>query len=407
MSRYPDKGMPWWRPDGQTMTDPPLDGSDHDIRGSHDKANANESNWSCGLAARRAAPATRPGCRATATTWASCGRAGEGRPAKPLDEMQVIAVRVPVGLSAVDLRLWLAAGKWKTVRTIDGQPAAGTRQFSTKKKDDGSLVITLRPEPSDSARHQQRVVVIDAKGQTRAGSLLDTRTVAGGAESDWLFRDVSDEPGQIRSVEIQSRPYEPVSLRSISMQPGIKTDPKLIAEPLGADGSERLDFKTLRPEDIGRRLRVGTNWPVIPQIYSTSPRGFVTRDMGQAVFEGFLKELQADQLILVASRDLLAKRPPGHVGRGEGEHSQRGDSIHRGNWEEAVNIGGRDVDPARLGNTHPLQGIETLERSASTGRHRRSPRPCESAIGLDCRQLSRKSWNRSRSECRRKKLIRF
>ena len=69
-----------------------------------------------------------------------------------------------------------------------------------------------------------------------------------------------------------------------------------------------LKFESLGPEQVGRRLRVGTTWRVVPEVYKFAPR-FCTGEDGRVIFQGILKgtDEAKSELVLVGSEDLLGK----------------------------------------------------------------------------------------------------
>ena len=147
-----------------------------------------------------------------------------------MDNIKSIAALVPAGQKSLDLRLLIAAGKWRTLAQVGGSALSaanhvdsGKVRFILKRRDQQRLVITTHHEQS---QEEMRLLALGQHDQATKGSTIAVRGVDNQIESDWELRGLGVD--DVRSVLLQARAYEEVMLWDISLRPGVRTHPHIL-----------------------------------------------------------------------------------------------------------------------------------------------------------------------------------
>ncbi|NVL91107.1 MAG: carboxypeptidase regulatory-like domain-containing protein [Desulfobacterales bacterium] len=149
----------------------------------------------------------------------------EGR---PISNMRAWMVYIDEKLTATSIQLGAADGPWKT-RARDssrgGKSTAGI-VFSKAYESDGGVRIIVADEHLDL---DYRIAAIDTQGkehlfQQRGGSAGKVR------QTTALFHDI--KLNQIEYFLFQTRPYQWVTFKNVSLRPGQKTDVHVEVEPV-------------------------------------------------------------------------------------------------------------------------------------------------------------------------------
>ncbi len=141
---------------------------------------------------------------------------------------------------------------------------------------------------------------------------------------NWVKAKTTREGGEMAGTEKLKLTPGKHSLRVIfhadgvgGGQENVVVESNAVQFEIAAEGVRvsELTFGALAFSRLGRPVRIETNWRVVEQVYSTSPGGFFAMKDGRAVFTGFVRDLNDDSVVLVASIGLegapLAEIPAG------------------------------------------------------------------------------------------------
>ncbi len=147
----------------------------------------------------------------------------EGR---PISNMRAFRVYIDEQLTATSIQLGVATGPWKTRarKRSKGSLSTAGIVFSKAYESDGGVRIIVADEHLDL---DYRIAAIDTQGKEhlfhqRGGSAGKVR------QTTALFHDI--KLNQIEYFLFQTRPYEWVEFRNVSLRPGVKTDVQIEIE---------------------------------------------------------------------------------------------------------------------------------------------------------------------------------
>ncbi len=193
VSHYPTEGQVWWRPDGTACRQELFDGTDINILSS-----ISESRIPMVLAFTLGGSVGGNGSDVMIKTPDGAAWAGRQTKNGIGDEtVKAIVVKVPKEAEVRDFPLEIAAGPWQTVLTADDQSALSI--------DD----LYREAESLSKSNIQVRVVAVDLKGNTY----------------DIVQKEKVWEMPDIRSIQLQTRPYEKGVFKNVSLKAGYMTDP--------------------------------------------------------------------------------------------------------------------------------------------------------------------------------------
>ena len=162
--------------------------------------------------------------------WRACD-AGLGELTK---DYCVQCLSFPQSVRSATLRVGVAIGAWNTLSTCDRNGVSGSPPDLTSgswfpkpvETADGSVIANVANSITDQ---QVRIIAIDATGKEHVkawGSGISTLKEY--RQLTATFRGVSLE--QIREFRFQARPYHWVEFRNVSLQPGQKTDVRVVVD---------------------------------------------------------------------------------------------------------------------------------------------------------------------------------
>ena len=218
LSFYPDLNQPWWRPNGTPLGEPPIDTSPFSISSS--------TAQKLELVFRMGRKAAEPGYESRITLPDGGGLLWTGRRSREgqsVSELLVVATSMPAATGAMNLDLLVAAGPWESVATTDGLQPQGPLS-AVKEAPNFSDHTTLVTAFFATSR-QARIVGTDKDGITHTGSPTGIRKAGKDADQDFLF--ARTPPARFKSFTLQTRPYELIHLKNISLTPGQHTDAQL------------------------------------------------------------------------------------------------------------------------------------------------------------------------------------
>ncbi len=225
VSENPSQGRPWWRPDGSPLPQRPYDA----FKG---RVFADESHVAREFAVLLHNLLSEPvGTRLEFRPAYSAAATGHPRLAPGYaGKLDAMAVSLPAQ-ATVTVRFGVADGPWTTVRESNGNTGAvGTNKLSTVFSQavemGGSVAISVSHNINGP---ESRVIAIGKDGREYTAS-----SVSGGGAGDFHQIMVAFSELSLRDVEkfcLQTRPYQWVEFRNVSLEPGKKTDVQIVASP--------------------------------------------------------------------------------------------------------------------------------------------------------------------------------
>jgi len=221
LSEHPSKANSWWRPDGSPLVEPPCDPLKGSVSGGPDHVVRE-------LAVQFHNLPSEPVSREVLFDPSYNEYSGDStkRPGKDLAGLEAMTVSLP-DQKTVTVRVRVAAGPWETVcETRSGSVAIGTRKggfaFSPVAEKDGGITITVT---HDIAALDSRVIALGRDGREHRASSSGL-----GASS---FHQITATFSKlleknVKVFRVQTRPYQQVEFRNVSIQPGWKTDVQIV-----------------------------------------------------------------------------------------------------------------------------------------------------------------------------------
>ncbi len=225
ISYNPSWNQPWWKPDGSTLETAPYDRM-------NGKGKSDEEQQCYEFAIHLSdLPETR-----VDTKWKfipSVSPFGGGYPwrgDKQRRSYRVRAVKLPRSQETTILRFGIASGKWNTFQVFknmgsygDGPNGIIVSRPVTASKD--RVTIGVTHNMTDRAT---RVVAIDHTGNIRLSSGGFRHGPSGLQQIEARFSGLLQD--EVKEFRFETRPYEWVTFKNVSLQPGIKPDVQVEGE---------------------------------------------------------------------------------------------------------------------------------------------------------------------------------
>jgi len=315
VSPHPSKGQRWWQPDGSTLAEAPYDQTGVKVDPGRGRQAFEFALRLDGLADRDIG-LTLPGSSATAR-----------RENKSLRDVRAFVMSFPQARQRADVRIGIAGGPWKTLAssTGDGIQAGSTRgtavpgeeyavAFAGPIETAEQLVLTV--SHTLATRKDYRIVLIDKAGATHKGS----RNSASAGEFTQTTASFHGVPlDQVKEFQFQTRPYEWVEFKNVSLKPGHKTDvevsvkrarvkPPLPTQPSGSARQPQHTPKKTAKAPTVREIAEG-----ISAAYKAGDNNRMTALLGDNVLadtlSGYLKRLDSTECTIdsVHANDQIAQ----------------------------------------------------------------------------------------------------
>ena len=231
VSYCPSGGQPWWQPDGLPLADPPYDGNPFDITNTV-ALDRREMELAFRLGGATFGPSCKAGLRPGETTNVRVSNIGGLlKTRQPVtDIMGVSAVLRSSEQKSLNLSLCIAAGKWHSRAATEakttglGQNAGRRDQFLSIHEIDGETVVAVRHDVKD---RQVRVIAIGNDDIEHDVLAHNSKTNGAYDEVQYRFRDLP--LADLKAFVFQTRPYESVEFKNISLEPGHKTDVEVVS----------------------------------------------------------------------------------------------------------------------------------------------------------------------------------
>jgi beta-lactamase regulating signal transducer with metallopeptidase domain len=216
ISVHPLEHDSWWRPDGSPLAEPPCDPQKVSVRSSPHHV---LRQLAVQFHHRPAEP------MGTGVLFdPPCGfYAGYSPDRVHKTGLAVMTVGLP-DQPTVTVRVRVAAGPWETVcETARGACTVGRFAFSPVYENNGRVVITVTHNIVDP---QSRVVAVGVDGREHRTDSWTINRADGFVQLTEEFSGLS--PADIKAFRVQTRPYQQVEFRNVSIQPGQKTNVQII-----------------------------------------------------------------------------------------------------------------------------------------------------------------------------------
>ncbi|MFA6186682.1 MAG: M56 family metallopeptidase [Phycisphaerae bacterium] len=166
-----------------------------------------------------------------------------------IGEMAAAAIQSNEDLITMSVRIGIAAGDWKTSFVYDGKETAqkecgtGNVIFSDAYKIGDGVQITVSDTIIGSAH---RIVAIDKAGKMYKEQMTDRglkgiQSLSGEELRQTTVYFPKLKQNNVKEFQFQTRPYEWVEFKNVSLKPGVKTDVQIEVEK---DASEKSALNT-------------------------------------------------------------------------------------------------------------------------------------------------------------------
>ena len=218
VSDNPSQDRPWWRPDGSPLAERPYDWLGGSVTpGEHQVGRE--------IAVQLGSLSTKPANVIWKITpsFSTVGVNPVSGLGSALPNVYAVAAAVPANKTVADVGVGVAGGEWKTVIEVPDRVthAAGVPggfvAFSDAYEKDGKVCV---PVATNLTGVELRVVAVDKDGQEHPGS---GPTASGGTMNQITANFGNLRLADVKAFRLQSRPYQWVEFRNVSLQAGQKT----------------------------------------------------------------------------------------------------------------------------------------------------------------------------------------
>ena len=186
----------------------------------------------------------------------SSGASGSGGSVKAVQgaadgRLEPMSATLSKSVKTATIKVGVATGRWTTAAE-GGQPGGlsavdeptGPTVFGPTLESDGGVAVTISHRPIAG---QVRVVAIGKDGQEHVG-----RTTGGtaGQISQTTSQFANLHEPQIKRFRLQARPYQWVTFREVSIEPGYKTNVQVEVEADEAEADEAAPTPTSLPVEV-------------------------------------------------------------------------------------------------------------------------------------------------------------
>ncbi len=262
VSYFPQEGKPWWKPDGSPLPEVPFGKIVIPRR---------EYTYNRVFVYRVSGPSGAGFRSEIAGATRSGGVSVLDRNGQESREFQADLCYMLEGMRITDVSRRVSLNAWKTFATYQADETAA------QEKEEGGKKVTFQPPVEkgketilvvfENFSHQNiRVLAIDKAGQehTATHSGGPSHGATGFTAGNYIFPVPLKD---IKEFQFQTQPYHLVTFKNVSLEPGKRTEVKMIVEGQKADAENneqlshgsRLEFRvvptTLNPDDAGKHAK--------------------------------------------------------------------------------------------------------------------------------------------------------
>ncbi|MHC5074579.1 MAG: peptidase associated/transthyretin-like domain-containing protein, partial [Planctomycetota bacterium] len=267
---HPSEGKQWWRPDGSTLSERPYNKKLEVL-----KNEGTAVEFFARAYSKTSEPFELDGFHIE--TAKEVGKAFKlENNFSPQGQTKASAAVLTEGSLYCDIEVGLWIGEWVTkAQTKGGEIISGKdRIYSFSEPvvlQDGGIKISLAHNPPDGVGISQRMILIDKQGLIHKSSKDKRSGTADLEQNEVVFHGVDMD--NVQKFLFQTRPYEWVTFKNVSLKPGHKTDVQVEVEN---------NKTTMKPEG---EIFVAENYiadlPIAGKIELVSVCQFITDDREQ------------------------------------------------------------------------------------------------------------------------------
>lgn len=259
VSENSSQGCPWWRADGSPLAERP-----YEWLGTSVAASQNE------MAREFAIRLSNTPVEPVGVQWkidpslALSTRETPGLvPSVP--DVHGVAARMLVSQQTGNVHVGIAVGAWQTIAESQGRggDVIGGKHnvvFSPGEKKDKAVTVTVTHDLIDAHGDgpQARIVAVGVDGREHPAEPSGNARAGKLAQLTVKFPNLSLK--DVRAFRLQSRPYEWIEFRNVSLQPGQKTDVQVVSPGTStpADGRETTTSDQAPPAVTDEKAIQGT-----------------------------------------------------------------------------------------------------------------------------------------------------
>lgn len=186
------------------------------------------------------------GIEAAESTEASCEVIGEN--GEKLQGWEAVLTRLDDNLVTTKAKFGAAAGPWETVAEHDGKSMGIDNGISFTEAVETEKGVQIYTTDTLGRDVTQRIVAVDNEG-----TVHPWRGHTGSVSNSEIRQSIGTFPNlnlkQISEFQFQTRPYQWVTFKNVSLEPGHKTDVQIETEQTAED-TENSEFKTALLSDV-------------------------------------------------------------------------------------------------------------------------------------------------------------
>ncbi|HIJ52460.1 MAG TPA: hypothetical protein HPP66_04820 [Planctomycetes bacterium] len=219
---HPSEGKQWWKPDGDELLEAP-----YDEIGGNVYPDGDEKSFEFAIILGNL-PAERVNTKVRCEESVSGSAGGSSSPQKNgeyLSDLRWLATTFPKKLKACTVKVGVAAGQWQPVAESNGK-GVGSRgselggvSFTKAFEVEDGISITVA---DDILGRPCRVVAITNDGEVVKPVRSSGSSAGKVRQTTAKFNNIS--LSDIKQFQFQTRPYEWVEFKEVSLRPGVKTD---------------------------------------------------------------------------------------------------------------------------------------------------------------------------------------
>jgi beta-lactamase regulating signal transducer with metallopeptidase domain len=266
--KHPSEGEQWWRPDGNVLAERPYDRAGGKISGS-------ENYYELAF---RIDNLPDPAFGWTIETEGGGSLFSEVvKNGHDVPNLRSMTAGFNNGTNKGDILFGIATGLWKTIESSEGAGAYGSSGsdgaflFSKPNNTEDGATITVTHDKK-SNREDYRIVAVDLNDKVYASSRTNGGSISQLTQTTVYYQNLNLD--QIKEFRFQTRPYQWMIFKNVSLQLGRKTD---VAIELGEDLASAEPTKIRSPLSVGPEAtieipRQDQPVPAVTQVAATMPK---------------------------------------------------------------------------------------------------------------------------------------
>ncbi len=223
ISENPSRDRPWWRPDGSPLPERPYDWLGASIADEKGKIPREIAVRLRNLPAGTVGEKWQfdPPCDTSSASPPGLDRSPKG--------IGGVALLAPVASRTITVRFGLAAGPWQTITDCKAALASPDAVFAPPVEKDGSAMLSVAHRFAD---RDARIVAVDFDGQAHVAA--QTQSGGGGKLYQITSTFLKMPLNNVKTFRFQTRQYQWVEFRNVSLYPGEKTDVQAVVPAAGS-----------------------------------------------------------------------------------------------------------------------------------------------------------------------------